>query len=367
MLGSAEYMPFDPKKPYNELPELPPAVELETPRVLKQAIEASRALSALVSDCKRLPNSGIFYNRLFLSEAKDSSEIENIVTTNDELYKAAVSDQSSENHNAKEVLHYVDALWEGTRMMRESGLLTKQSFIKIADTVNGNTAGVRSTPGTTLKNKKTGAIVYTPPEGKKIILDKLDNLERFINEDSNLDPLVRMAVIHYQFEAIHPFSDGNGRTGRIVNLLFLEKCELIEHSVLFLSRYIINNREGYYEGLRGVTERGDWETWVTYILRGVVETSKFMSQKIEDIISARVEMKETLRKNAASIYSKDLMDVLFSQPYCKIKHLVEAGIAKRATASAYLHQLEELGVLASFKSGRERIFVNKRLFEILKR
>lgn len=360
-------MTFDPKIPYNELPELPPVAELETGGVLKLAIASSRALSTLVSDCKRLPNSGIFYNRLFLSEAKDSSEIENIVTTNDELFRAAVSEQATENSNAKEVLHYVDALWDGTKMMRETGLLTKQSFIRIADMVNGNTAGVRATPGTTLKNRQTGEVVYTPPEGKNVILGKLDNLERFINEDSVIDPLIRMAVIHYQFEAIHPFSDGNGRTGRIINLLFLEKCGLIEHPVLFLSRYIINNRDGYYEGLRGVTERGDWVTWIMYILRGVEETSRFMSKKIEDIIVARLEMKEAIRQGASSIYSKDLIDVLFSQPYCKIKHLMDAGIAKRATASVYLHRLEKLGILTSFKSGREKVFVNKRLFEILKR
>lgn len=360
-------MPFDPNKPYNELPLLPPPVEVETSEILKLAIDANRALSALVSDCKRLPNSGIFYSRLFLSEAKDSSEIENIVTTNDELYKAAASEQAPENPNAKEVLHYVDALWEGTRMFRQSGLLTKQVLIKVADMVNGNTAGVRTTPGTKLTNTRTGGVVYTPPEGKEVILDKLDNLERFINEESSLDPLVRMAMLHYQFEAIHPFTDGNGRTGRILNLLFLERCGLIDHPVLFLSRYIINNRDGYYGGLRGVTERGDWSSWITYILRGVGETSRFMSKKIDDIISARQDIKEKMRAEAKSIFTKDLLDVLFSQPYCKIKHLVDAGIAKRATASAYLHKLESIGILAGFKTGKEKIFVNKRLFEILKR
>jgi len=358
-------MPFNSQKPYNDLPLLPPETELETKEVLKQAIVANRALASLRSDCNCLPNSGIFYSRLFLSEAKDSSEIENIITTNDELYKASVSEQTFDGTNAKEVLHYVDALWEGTEAMRETGLLTKQTFIRIANTVNGNTAGIRVTPGTQLKNDKTGEIVYTPPEGKDIILGKLDNLERFINEDSDLDDLIRMAVIHYQFEAIHPFSDGNGRTGRILNLLFLEKCGLVDHPVLFLSRYILNNREGYYDGIRGVTERGDWSPWLIYILRGVDETSRFMSRKIADIVEARAEIKEKIRREESSIYSKDLIDVIFAQPYCKIKHLIDAGIAKRETASKYLQRLEGIGVLGSFKYGREKIYVNKRLFDIL--
>ena len=362
-----EHMPFQPTIPHNDLPLLPPQVDLETKAVLKACVLAHRALAQLVSDCKRLPNSAIFYHRLFLAEAKDSSEIENIITTNDELYRAAVADAKELGGTAKEVLHYVDALWGGTEQMRERNLLTKQTLISIANTINGNTAGVRSTPGTVLRNRVTGEVIYTPPEGKERLLDLLDDLERYINAESDVDVLVRMAVIHYQFEAIHPFTDGNGRTGRIANLLFLERQGVIEHPVLFLSRYILGNRDGYYAGLRGITERGEWEAWVAYILRGVEETSRFMSQKIEEIILARSEMKRRLRAELPAIYSKDLLDVLFAQPYCRIRDLVVAGIAKRATASTYLHALAEKGLLDSFKIGREVYFVNPRLFEILRR
>ncbi len=359
-------MNFNPNIPYNDLPALPPDVDLETRSVLKQAISSNRALAALVSDCKQLPNEGIFYNYLFLSEAKDSSEVENIITTNDDLFAAKATSRADIDSNSKEVLHYVDALWEGCKTMRETGLLTKRVFITAANTINGNDAGVRDIP-VSLKNDRTGKVMYTPPEGRTVIMDKLDNLERYMNEESDVDPLIRMAVTHYQFEAIHPFFDGNGRTGRIINVLFLERWGLADHPVLFLSRYILDNRDDYYRGLRRVTTQGDWEKWIIYLLKGIEETSRFMSGKIADIAATRKEIEERIRSEAPRIYSKDLVEVIFEQPYCKIHHLVDAGIAKRVTASKHLRQLEDLGILSSFKVGRENLYVNKVLYEILKR
>lgn len=359
-------MNFDRKIPYNDLPALPPKADIETKKILRKAIQANKELASMASYCKQLPNEGVLYNTLFLKEAKDSSEIENIITTNDELYQALSSEQDILGPSTREVMHYLDALWTGIDEMKKTGTLTERIFVKIVDSIRNNDEGIRKNTGTRIANQSTGEIVYSPPEGKDVISNKLKNLEEYINTEDGVDPLIKMSVMHYQFESIHPFPDGNGRSGRILNVLYLVHSGLLSHPVLFLSKYIIENKDAYYLKLREVTEEGKWEDWIIYMLDGVTETSKYTSQKISDIVQAMKDTKKIIRDNEPKIYSKDLLEVLFKQPYVKTKFLEDAGIAKRVTASRYLNRLEELGVLKSQKVGRERLYVNKRFYEILK-
>lgn len=359
-------MDFDKNKPYNRLPELPPELELETKKVLKATISAKSALATMMALCKQLPNESIFYNSIFLQEAKDSSEIENIVTTNDELYQALSSDRKTTNPNTKEVLRYVDALWAGFRTMRNTKVLTTRVFIDIVNTIRQNNEGARKNPGVKIINKKSGEIIYTPPEGEDVILNKLKNLEQYINTEDDIDPLIKMAVIHYQFEAIHPFSDGNGRTGRIINILYLVLIGLLDHPLLFLSKYIIDNKNNYYLKLKNVTEKNEWENWLLYMLNGIEETSQYMTKKIEKIVKLMRDTKYLIRDKAPKIYSKELLEVIFQQPYCKIKFLENAGIAKEVTASKYLKQLEALDLLSVVKVGREKLYVHKEFYRLLK-
>lgn len=360
-------MTYNKEKPYNELPLLPPKIDVETKDVLKKAIGANRELAGMVNSCKRLPNQGVFYSLIFLKEAKDSSEVENIVTTNDELYEAFSSDKIVLDSNTKEVLHYVDALWAGIKQIQKDQILTVRSFISIVNTIKENTAGIRTNPGVKIVNDRTKKVVYVPPEGKDIILDKLKNLEEFINRPDDIDPLIKMAIIHYQFESIHPFSDGNGRTGRIINLLYLTLCGLLDHPVLFLSKYILDSKDQYYVKLRKVTEEGDWDGWIKYMLEGVEKTAVYTKSKIDGIVDLFNETKQIIKEKKPRIYSKDLVEVLFRQPYCKIKFIEEAGIAKRLTASKYLKELEEIGLLRSKKVGKERLYINVKFYNLLKK
>jgi len=359
-------MSFDRNKPYNELPGLPPKVDLETKNILKATISARAALAGLVAFCKQLPNEAIFYNSIFLQEAKDSSEIENIVTTNDELYQAMTSEKMITNPNTREVLHYIDALWVAVERLRKNNVLTSNIFVDVVNTIKENKEGIRENPGIKVANKRTKEIIYTPPTGKEIILKKLKNLEEYINTEDGVDPLIKMSVIHYQFEAIHPFSDGNGRTGRIINVLYLVLLELLEHPMLFLSKYIIDNKDDYYIRLRNVTEKGEWEQWVLYMIKGVEETSNYMKNKVSKIVDLMKELKDTIRTEAPGIYSKELLEIIFQQPYCKIKFLEDAGIAKRVTASKYLRKLESLGIMDVVKVGKEKLYVNRKFYNILK-
>jgi len=361
-------MSFKKDVPYNNLPLLPPAFDVENKAILKKAIEANKALATLVSDCKRLPNEAVLYNSLFLKEAKDSSEIENIVTTNDELYQAQAlsSKQEIVNPNTREVLHYLKALWVGIECMIKTGVLSERTFVKVVNTIKGNNEGLRKNTQTRIVNQKTGEIIYAPPEGLEIIQTKLKNLEEYINLKDDIDPLIKMAIIHYQFESIHPFSDGNGRTGRILNVLYLVNQGLIEHPMLFLSKKILETKDKYYLLLQEVTERQKWEEWIVYMLEGIIDTSKYTSEKITKILEAMEQTKKAIRENEPKIYSKDLLEVLFKQPYCKAKFLEEDGIARRVTATKYLRKLEGLGILSSVKVGREILFVNKKFYEILK-
>lgn len=358
---------FDRSRPYNDLPLLPPKVRLETEPVLKAAIRASRSLAELKGRTRTVPNPTILLNTIALQEAKASSEIENIFTTNDELYRGLSLDASTQSPHAKEVLHYNEALWLGAEALRKRPVLSVNLAIEMVNTIKKDTTGVRKLPGTQLKNPATGEVIYTPPEGEERILELLGNLEAFINNsDDGLDPLVKLAVLHYQFEAIHPFYDGNGRTGRILLILFLLVQRLLEQPILFLSRYIIEHKNDYYRGLRAVTEDRAWEPWILYVLRAVENTADATVRKIEAIANLLTTMIEEGRaKLPKRTFSKELIEQLFIQPYCKIRFLEEAGLAARVSASRYLHDLADAGLVAKVKAGKEILFVNERLVKLL--
>ena len=359
-------MSFDPDRPYNDLPLLPPKAELETKAVLRKAIAANKALAELKGAGDLIPNQGVLINAIVLQEAKLSSEIENVVTTNDELYRAFADAGQNTNPHTKEVLHYSEALWHGfDTLKKKKRPLTTNLFVDLFQIVKQTTAGIRKGAGTKLANPTTGAIIYTPPEGEGVLRDKLANLEKFIYAEDELDPLIKLAVLHYQFEAIHPFTDGNGRTGRIVNILFLIEHGLLDTPVLYLSRYIIENKSGYYVALRRVTEKGAWEEWILYMLNAVEQTARATRERIVAIKDLMNKTGEMVRKKAPKIYSKDLVEVVFRQPYCKIKFLEDAGIGNRQTASAYLKELEKIGVLHGTKKGRELYYINSKFLDVL--
>ena len=354
--------------PYNDLPALPPQAELETRAVLKRAVAAHRALADLRGMAARIPNQGILINGIVLQEARLSSEIENIVTTNDELFRAAADPGGKADPATKEVLRYREALWAGFQQLKDRPLTTNL-FIELARVIKGVQLDVRAGPGTRLVNPSTGAVIYTPPEGQALIRDKLANLERFLYPDppDDLDPLVRMAVMHYQFEAIHPFTDGNGRTGRILNILWLVEQRLLDIPVLYLSRYILANKSAYYQGLRSVTEEGAWEAWLLYMLDAVEQTARETCDRVRRILDLMESTRQRVQQGAPRVYSKDLVELIFRHPYCKIQFLLEAGLAKRQTASTYLRTLSDLGLLKPLKIGREVYYVNEPLFAELVR
>jgi Fic family protein len=358
---------FSAGQPYNELPLLPPAIELETKAVLKQAIAATRAVAQLRGMGGVLPNQGVLISSLLLQEAKMSSEIENIVTTNDELYRAFADMDGKTDLATKEVLHYQEALLKGYQALLAGRPLTTTLFVEIASAIKQHDMQIRRLPGTAIQNQASRNIVYTPPEGEMLIRDKLQDLERFLYADDDLDPLVKMAVAHYQFEAIHPFSDGNGRTGRILNILFLIDQGLLELPVLYLSQFIIEHKNAYYEGLRRVTEEGAWEDWIVYMLRAVEETARHTCKRITAIRALMDRYTLEIREKFPKYYSKDLVELLFRQPYCKIRFLEEAGIAKRQTASQYLQALSSGGYLHAVRRGREIYYINVEFFDLLTR
>lgn len=359
---------FDRNSPFNDLPPLPPTTELETKAILKKAIAASRALAELKGMAERMPNQAMLIDNLVLQEARASSEIENILTTNDELFKAASDEALPASAEAKEVLRYRQALNHGFRQIKERPLATGL-FIEVAQLIKQTDFNVRRVPGTRIANSR-GETIYTPPEGEAIIRDKLRDLENFMHTEDGLgglDVLVKLALVHYQFEAIHPFPDGNGRTGRILNILYLVDRGLLNLPVLYLSRYIIDHKAAYYEGLRRVTEDGAWTDWVLYMLDAVEQTSLRTHQQITDILALMETVRERVQREAPAVYSKDLIEQIFRQPYCKIAFLERAGMGTRQTCSKYLRELERLGVLSGQKIGREVYFINQALFELLTR
>lgn len=358
-------MPFDPQKPYNDLPLLPPPGDLETKAVLKKAISANKALAELKGAGELIPDQSLLIQAIGLQEAKLSSEIENIVTTNDELYRAFADDGQRTNPHTKEVLRYKDALWHGFKSITQDNRpLTTGLFEELFQIIKETTAGVRSTPGTKLANPLK-EIIYTPPEGEGLIRDKLANLEKFLYGHDDIDPLIKLAVMHYQFEAIHPFTDGNGRTGRILNILYLIEAKLLDIPVLYLSQYIINNKNNYYVGLRRVTEEQAWEPWIIYMLDAIEQTAQTTRERILTIRNLMNESIEKVKRELPKVYSKDLLELLFRQPYCKIRFLEAAGIAQRQTASTYLRELQRIGMLHAIKVGREYYYINNKLLDIL--
>lgn len=358
-------MKIDVIAPYNKLPDLPPDQDIETKKILKACIEARASLAELHKAAEMLPNQTVLINTLPLLEAKASSEIENIVTTTDELFKYANHVSVSQTNPAtKEALRYRTALREGFDMIQSRPLNTVLAE-QLCSILKNTNMQVRKIPGTALSNEITGKIIYTPPAGETLIRDKLHNWEKFLHDENSIDPLIKMAVAHYQFEAIHPFTDGNGRTGRILNILYLIDKNLLATPILYLSRYIIQNKNNYYSHLLNVTLNNEWEPWIIYMLNAIEDTSRWTCSKISVIVELMKETREYVKNKLPKIYSRELIDLIFSQPYCRISNVVEAGIVKRQTASEYLKGLCNIKILNEIESGKEKIYVNPRFMEIL--
>jgi Fic family protein len=358
------HMPFVPANPYNDLPNLPPVADIETKAVLKACVKARAALAALRQATALIPNPTVLINSIPLLEAQASSEIENIVTTTDALFRHAQPGSPTADPETKEALRYRTALKAGFDSLKKRPLTTRTAE-EICTIIRDVRTTVRKVPGTKLANDATGTIIYTPPEGESRLRDKLANWERFMHDEHDIDPVVRMAVSHYQFEAIHPFTDGNGRTGRILNLLMLVEQELLDIPVLYLSRYVIRNKAEYYDGLLAVTTHGAWENWILYMLHAMEDTEKWTLVKIEAVRKLVEQTAEFVRKTAAKQYSRELIELIFVQPYCRIENVVEAGIARRQTASTYLHKLESIGVLEQEQAGVKKLFLNSRFLKLL--
>ena len=358
---------FNKDTPYNDLPNLPPKVNLETIAIFKATIKANKLLAELKGYCQTLPNPKLLLNTIVLQESKESNAIENIVTTQDELYKATLMGDAVKNQAAKEVLQYRESMYWSIEELHKNKLITTNLMIGIMQRLRNTSDTVRKNPGTKLANPTNNAIVYTPPEGEDVIREKLAKLEIFINDSefSDLDPLIKMALIHYQFEAIHPFSDGNGRTGRILNVLYLIQQELLGLPVLYLSHYIIQNKPDYYRLLKSITEDNNWEEWVLFVINGVAQTSEMTLRKINAILELKLDTELKAKEALKSSYSKELVDLLFSHPYIKIKVLEDNNIAKRQTAAEYLKKLEASDILDSVKIGNEIYYINKKLLTIL--
>lgn len=357
-------MRFDPTRPYNDLPPLPPATDLDSKAILKSCIEARSALAALKEAGDLIPNQAMLINTIPILEAKSSSAIENIVTTTDALFKYTQINEANADPATKAALRYGKALWAGVQSLKYRPLCTNTA-IEICSTIKDTEMGIRRVRGTKLSNPVTDEIIYTPPEGEALIRKKLANWEAFLHGEEDIDPLVRLAVAHYQFEAIHPFTDGNGRTGRVINLLYLVERKLLSFPVLYLSRYLIENKLDYYRLLRAVTEGGDWEPWLLYMLDAVRSTASWTKDKIAAIRNLLEETSRYVRAKAPKIYSRELIDVVFKQPYCRIMDLENVGIAKRETASVYLKKLADIGVMREEKSGRDKLFVQSKLLGLL--
>lgn len=355
---------FDRKIPYNDLPMLPPKVDIETKSILRKTISAGRALAQLNGALQNLPNPTLFLDTIYLQEAKASSEVENIITTNDELYKSLVADKKNENSATKEVLSYKEALWLGLNELETKPFITTNLCIKIVQCIKQNNASIRNNPGTTLKTPH-GEIIYTPPSGENLIREKLANLETFINTDEKFDPLIKMALMHYQFEAIHPFSDGNGRTGRILLLLYLKLSGLLDTPAIYLSEYIIKNKTAYYTRLRNVTEKNDWENYILYMLDMIEITSQEGLNRLNKITMAMEKVADEIKMKLPKVYSKELIEVLFRLPYTKRQHLIDENMGNPKTVGNYLMALEEHGFLTSVKVGKEKLYVNHQLLAIL--
>jgi cell filamentation protein, protein adenylyltransferase len=355
---------FDPAKPYNALPPIPPADVLETIPVLRKCVGAGRALAGLKEAAQLIPNQDVLINSIPLREARDSSAIENIVTTNDTLFKFASTDPEKADDATKEALRYRTALMRGFKDVQKRPLSTRTAVLVCSGIKNAD-LDIRQVPGTALAHHPSGRVIYTPPEGEAVLRDKLAGLEQFLHGSDDIDPIIRMAAAHYQFEAIHPFTDGNGRTGRILNTLFLIDKKLLDLPILYLSRYINEHRSEYYDRLLAVTTANAWEAWLLYMLTAVEETSLWTTAKIRaigDLMNATVAY---VSASSPKIYSRELIEVIFTQPYSRIGDVVDAKLGNRKTASKHLKELVASGVLQERQEGRENIYINVRFLELL--
>jgi Fic family protein len=348
------------------IPVLPPDIEkIETLPVLRKEAKARQALAELKGFAPSIPNQNILINAISLREAKESSAVENIVTTQDELYKNLTIKSADMDSSAKEVINYREAIYEGYEIIKKRGLLSVSDIIKIQEIIIENNAGIRKQPGTLLKNSSTNEIVYTPPQDYEEITYLFGNFCKYLNDNEN--SLWKMAVLHYQFEVIHPFYDGNGRTGRIINVLYLLLKNYLDTPVLYMSSYIIQNKDTYYALLREIREKDIWENWILYILDGVEKTSKQTLEKIRAIKNLLESTLERVKEKCSKIYSKELVEIIFENPYSKIDFLVKKLNMNRKTASKYLKELEEQGFLSHLAIGKEILYINNRLMEILKK
>ena len=354
------------------IPSLPLPYDLETKEVLKQLNRANRKLAELKGVAQTIPNERILISSLTLQEAKDSSEVENIVTTQDDLYRAGL-DPSHQFINAatKEVLFYREAINEGFRMVRNKYILTLNDIKHVQEILEQNTAGFRTTPGTQLKRENDGAVIYTPPQDGMAIVRYMSNLEQFINDDhlSQLDPLIKMAIIHHQFESIHPFYDGNGRTGRIINILYLVITGMLDLPILYLSRYITHNKGEYYRLIQAIRDKNtdnaaEWEAWILFMLKGVEVTAEDTISLVKNIGRLMAEYKNVIRPDFGSKYNHELLNGLFYHPYTKIDHVVANMQVSRQTASKYLDRIVALGLLKKEKMGKENYYINTRLMNL---
>ncbi len=349
-----------------KLKELPPTIDLETKAVLKSLPSAHAALAELKGIASTIPNQIILVNTLGLQEAKDSSAIENIITTHDDLYKSELNLDSFKSPEAKEVQNYISALKKGFELIKVKGLITNNIIVEIQKELEGNSAGFRKLPGTALKNSSTGEIIYTPPQHINEINKLMTNLEKFINDPSmcDYDPIIKMAIIHYQFESIHPFYDGNGRTGRIINILYLIIEKLQNLPILYLSNYIIQNKADYYRLLQELRDNKNWEEWLLFMIHGIEKTSRETIELILQIKELMMEYKHKLRDNY-KFYSQDLLNNLFKHPYTKIEFIVNDLNVSRITAANYLNKLAEDGILKKERIGTGNYYINEKLFNLL--
>jgi len=353
----------------NTLNKLPPQkygklINVETKEIMKETIKAHRFLAELKGYSDIIPNKNILISALTLNEAKDSSEIENIITTHDELFKALSSKKEATNM-PKDVINYHKAIWHGYKLVKENRILTTNMIVEIQQIVKQNNAGIRKQMGTVLKNNRTGEVVYTPPGNEKTIRNLMKNLEDYLNKESNVDPLIKMAVAHYQFEAIHPFYDGNGRTGRIITVLYLVMKDLLDSPILYLSKYILENQSKYYKNLQSVTKENDWESWIIYILKGIQKSSKDSIKLLNKINNLINETNEIVENHSKNLYSKKLKDLIFEKVYTNISDVEEHLDVTRKTASKYLNILVDINILKVKKVGRSKIFINYKLKDIL--
>jgi len=357
-------MSFNPEQPYNDLPYLPPQVDIETKAILRKTTAAARALCELKSVGAMIPNQQLLVGSILLLEAQVSSEIENTVTTSDKLFQLAASTDSETDASTKEAYRYSQALREGSVLLQRRPLGVR-SALEICQTIRNAEVQVRTMSGTRIADSMSRRVIYTPPDAPDRLDALLRNWEEYLNRRDEVDPLIKVALLHYQFEAIHPFTDGNGRTGRILNILYLLQEGLLEVPVLYLSRYILERRSDYYGLLRGVTENAAWEPWILYVLDAMEETARWTLQRISAIQRLMEHTREFMLREESGIYSRELLELLFIQPYVRIGNVIESGIASRDTASLYLKKLVRAGVLFERKRGRDKLFFHSKLYELL--